>query len=175
MTNTPSQQRFVRKLRSVKDCRTGDWRDVFRFRQESGACETISVPREDAKDVKKLAQHLNKKGADLPRNPEGRSKMIQQAIDAKATTIRYHIDRGGWQTTKTGQLWFAIGDDLIAAPEGIRQYAPPLTSPGLWAKNINTRGTLEDWKTKVAMKAMHSRAAVIAICASFAACSTFRV
>jgi hypothetical protein len=157
------------KLCGIKDCATGNWSYEFGFPSADGTRGRVIVPGDHANKATNLIDHLNRKGATLPVTGEERDELIKGAIAAEPSKLIYQVANAGWQIQKDGSVFYTVGNRIIGAPSGRIEYMPPQMIADSAAAEFAERGTLDDWKSRIAEKALFSTSLTIGISAGFAA------
>jgi 5-methylcytosine-specific restriction endonuclease McrA len=157
-----SIEKLVWKTANIEDRLTGRAVEEFKFRKVGGGVGRTTVPRSDLLEPGRLLKHLIDHNAAL-------TSAHEQAITkiANDEPRRYVIQpqRMGWQNNGQGFLAAtgAVGDC------GSREVALPSWMTKKHAIVQSKRGTLEGWIERVAGPSCHSSAALVALCAAFAA------
>jgi hypothetical protein len=159
----------LKKTRSIKDRATGNWSDEFEIVQVDGLRTKVLVPADNAADATQLVKRLREKGAQLPREPAARARLVENVMRAKPEKIVHQLANSGWQILGSNPPFFSCGRSLVGAPTGAIEYSPPLFIERSRAKAFKVRGTLEAWKARVAEKALLSTSLTAIIAAAFAA------
>jgi hypothetical protein len=172
----------IRKLCAIRDNATGNWVDEYGIIQVDGTIARVLVPREEAGTAASLGRHLRKKGARLPKETVERKLLLESVIDSNPMQIAHRLANPGWQPPKWSRKgkgndkhqepWFCLGQRLIGAPAGEIAYLPPSLIDKSRAKAFLARGTLDDWRSKIAETATLSTCLTVAISA---ACAALRI
>jgi hypothetical protein len=160
---------LLEKVRGIKDCATGNWTYEFEFLTADGARGRATVPGDQAKKATALINQLNLKGASLPDAKADLVKLINGIITAKPTKLCHQVANAGWQVQKGGSIWYTVGNRLVGAPTGNIEYAAPQMISESAIAEFTERGTLDDWKNRVALIALYSTSLTIGISAALAA------
>jgi hypothetical protein len=159
----------LKKTRAIKDCATGDWWIEFQIVQVDGRRTHVLVQADKADKTTELAKQLTQKGAQLPLAAGARASVLDGVICAKPPKIVHRLANSGWQLQGPTKPWFCCGPRLFRAPTGAIEYAPPLLIEKSRARAFAAKGTLEEWKTRVAETAMLSTSLTVLMSAAPAA------
>jgi hypothetical protein len=159
---------IIEKVSGIKDLATGKWNYEFGFPQADGTRGRVIVPGANANSVSKLTDCLNGNGA-VWESSSKRKTLVQEAIDSKPDKIIHQLAGAGWQTPKSKPIFFCYGTNMVGAPKGAVEYAPPQLINRSRARFFVERGTLAEWQTRVAAKATLSTSLTVCISAAFAA------
>jgi hypothetical protein len=159
----------LKKTRAIKDCGTGDWWVEFQIVQLDGRRTHVLVQADKAEKMTDLVKQLTQKGARLPLLAGPRARLLDSVICAKPAKIVHWLASSGWQLQDPTKRWFCCGPRLVGAPTGAIEYAPPLLIERSRARAFVAKGTLEEWKTRVAAKAMLSTSLTVIMSAAPAA------
>ena len=157
----------LKKIRAIEDCATGNWSYEFAFTRADGRSGHVVVPGADANKPTSLIDHLNRKGAALPTEPQERKALVTSVVASKADEIIRQVASAGWQGNKLP--FFTCGSRIIGAPVGKIVAAPPALTASSGANKYSERGELVEWSTKIAGTALYSTALTVGICAGLAA------
>lgn len=102
----------------------------------------------------------------MPRTERAKDRVIEYLSVADPKNRALCTDRLGWLDIADGSTVFVLPTETIGDSEGIKvQYV----SPSSEKPEIAAKGTVDEWKERVAIPARHSSRAVLCICAAFAA------
>jgi hypothetical protein len=94
---------------------------------------------------------------------------VDGVIAAKPDKFVRQIATVGWQIKRAEDLWFCFGKRMVGAPAGSIEYESPRLIARSRAKHFSESGTLDEWRSRIASKALLSTCLTVGISAAFAA------
>lgn len=148
----------IRKIRSIGDEATGRWLDVYEAPSLEGTQIEVEVPRGTI-HPRRVQQFLMDHGVAVLDTRKS-LEVIDQAIKAEAPAFT-RVKQLGWREGE--QNFITHGSALGPQNNLLPPRLPSLSSQALIAK-----GTLEQWKRRIAI-AQHSTTMILGLCVVFAA------
>jgi putative DNA primase/helicase len=165
---------FLEKSANIEDAATGLATEELVFRKVGGGCARLALPRSDFRDPNRVLNALLDRNARLP-DGDAALELINKAIESRPEAFLSKARTFGWQRKGYAFVHPAgVIEDVPADGKGKRKGARrSLRLPG-WVNEKHDltqrrRGKVRQWKKLVAARAVYSSAALIAICAAFAA------
>jgi putative DNA primase/helicase len=132
------------------------------FTDINGKKSSITVPRSLLNNNRRLIDHLEDHGANIPSRINRKTLSQRLCKLAKTARHKFRAKDFGWQADESF-LSFTF-------KAMHKQYSEHMVSPvSPYRKHLNVRGSLSGWKNTVASNAKYSSPMVFSICSAFAA------
>ena len=151
---------------NAEDEATGDAFEIFDFKKVGNRSGRIRVPRQDLQKPEALYTLLIRKNAALPLCPEMLDQKLKEIISSKPEKKFLYSAQVGWRPGGNG---FVTPKGVIGCSKTARLPLPPLWLGERHLMALREAGTWETWRDTVGKLSLRSSAAMLAICAAFAA------
>ena len=154
------------KIANAEDQATGDAYELFEFRKVRNGKGTLRVPRQEARDLKKMKSVLTAKNGDAIFFNEILPTEVEKVINGEPAEYWLYAPHVGWlNDRRTYILQNAV---FGRHPKDFKMY-PPLWLNERQGVTIRQEGSLEDWQKEVAGTAQYSSILMLIMSAAFAA------
>ena len=162
----PNTLNTITHYANAEDEATGDAFEIFDFKKVGNRPGQIRVPRQDLQKPEALYTLLIRKNADLPLCPETLDQKLKEIISSKPEQKFLYSAQVGWRPGGNG---FVSPKEVIGCSNAARLPLPPLWLGERHLMALREAGSWETWRDTVGKLSLRSNAAMLAICAAFAA------